>query len=111
MGTLWKVKDYRNSGLGVCQANDENEVICWMAGTKTKMSRDRVSEAHIIAAAPKTAAERDRLKALNADLLDVVKGLVGDIDEKMNAYYECGLDPFFDLKRAQDAISKAEGGD
>jgi hypothetical protein len=59
---------------------------------------------HVRAAAPETEAERDRVKGLNAELLEVGRLLLracdeGDADMAMDGY---------DLLRA--AIAKAEGG-
>ena len=56
------------------------------------------------AAAPKTAAEKDRLKALNAELLAALKGLMGD------AIMDEFLEDYPVIAKAHDAIAKAEGG-
>ena len=63
-----------------------------------------LEDAQLIAAAPETAAERDRLKALNAKLLAAGRLLLracdkGDADMAMDGY---------DLLRA--AIAEAKGG-
>ena len=79
----WKVRDYKNSGLGVCQSIDENEVICWSAGTKREISRDRLSNAQLISASP--------------DLLEAL--------ELVCAYY--GHDDSQAIENARNAISKA----
>ena len=50
------------------------------------------------AAAPETAAERDRLKESNAELLAALKRMIFDWDGEPE-----------DITEAQDAIAKAEG--
>ena len=100
MTESWKVQDYKNSGLGVCQADDENEVICWMAGTKAKMSRDRVAEAELIADAP-------RLKAVNEELLRAMKCIHDRLKPFVVTYqHQSEKDA---LRWAKEAIAKAEG--
>ena len=39
------------------------------------------ANARLIAAAPETAAERDKLKAINAELLDALKGVVENFED------------------------------
>ena len=66
----WIINDLRpsypitilsESGVGICDMLDELDV---------------ESKARLIAAAPDTAAERDRLKALNVELLETVEELL-----------------------------------
>ena len=85
----WKVKDYKNSGLAVCQEIDSQEVICWSAGTKMDMSRDRLANAHLIAAAP------ELLESLK-DVLPTLTNTVGGTATTQH-------------KMAEKAIAKAEG--
>ena len=59
-------------------------------------------DALLVAAAPKTAAERDRLKALNAELLKALKAV--DRQRQRNKPITMG-----DLDMVASAIAKAEG--
>ena len=59
----------------------------------------------LMADAPETAAERDRLKALNAELLEALVGLMAD--EIMDDF----LEDYPVIAKAHDAIAKAEGRD
>ena len=73
---------------------------------------------HLIAAAPDTAAERDRLKAVNADLLAALRLTAGQAlrseipegygPEFRSKEWEAGYDAAISVARA--AIAKAEGG-
>lgn len=71
------------------------------------VNSNRKANARLIAAAPETAAERDRLKALNADLLAALKAIAKTsigIEEKngaLRAWSDC-------CHIAQAAIAKAE---
>ena len=64
---------------------------------------DTLRNARQIAAAPETAAERDRLKELNGELLDALKGALSQID-----YDEFNCDSA-DYRYAKEVIAKAEG--
>lgn len=78
----------------------------------------QVANARLIAAAPETAAERDRLKALNAELLEVLRltadqALRCEIPEGYGPEFrseewDAGYDAAISSARA--AIAKAEGG-
>lgn len=59
------------------------------------------ADAHLIAAAPETAAERDRLKEVNAELLEALKTFPGFTDDVTigDAW----------LEKAWAATAKAEG--
>jgi hypothetical protein len=61
---------------------------------------------HVRAAAPETAAERDRLKALNAELLAALSWFINDID----CIHTVMVDFDTNVERARAAIAKAEGG-
>jgi hypothetical protein len=77
-----------------------------------------LEDAQLIAAAPETAAERDRLKALNAELLEVLRltadqALRCEIPEGYGPEFrseewDAGYDAAISSARA--AIAKAEGG-
>jgi hypothetical protein len=79
---------------------------------------EREANARLIAAAPETAAERDRLKALNAELLEVLRltadqALRCEIPEGYGPEFrseewDAGYDAAISSARA--AISKAKGG-
>jgi hypothetical protein len=60
-----------------------------------------IANARLIAAAPETAAERDRLKAVNADLLAALKDIAdqGYVDEPGTIFQ----------RKARKAIAKAIG--
>ncbi len=60
----------------------------------------------LIAAAPETLAERDRLKAINAELLEALKNLVNDFDKSVITTYKNS----YWVLEAQKAVAKAEGG-
>lgn len=64
---------------------------------------DQEANARLIAAAPETAAERDRLKEINAELLDALTEIVAAADG--NGWKQ--LDATFAAPRA--AIAKAKG--
>jgi hypothetical protein len=69
----------------------------------------REANARLIAAAPETAAERDRLKVVNAELLDALKRLL----EFVVAHTDPTVaTPQFtaEYERSRAAIAKAEGG-
>ena len=78
----------------------------------------REANARLIAAAPETAAERDRLKALNAELLEVLRltadqALRCEIPEGYGPEFrgeewDAGYDAAISSARA--AIAKAKGG-
>lgn len=59
---------------------------------------------HLIAAAPETAAERDRLKEINAELLAALKDLLGDRRNDENGRcLHCGRDNRgYDLEPCSD---------
>lgn len=68
------------------------------------------ANARLIAAAPETAAERDRLKEVNADLLAALKQFRTKV---YNAALISGMDHEWATEacsRADAAIAKAEGG-
>ena len=67
----------------------------------------RQANARLIAAAPETAAERDRLKALCGELLGALKGLRCIIGENHCTCADCRTSK----RVALAAIRKAEGGD
>lgn len=58
--------------------------------------------ARLIAAAPETAAERDKLKASNASLLDALQNLVYGIEHPTSGVYEKAM------PAARDAIALAQ---
>ena len=67
------------------------------------------ANARLIAAAPDTAAERDRLKEVNAELLSALKHLLAFVE----AHTEAGevIPPYtVEHVRARAAIAKAERG-
>jgi hypothetical protein len=69
------------------------------------------ANARLIAAAPETAAERDQLRALNADLLAALRGITSRHVEMVNSG-DCGhwnpeAEPHVIAARA--AIARAEG--
>ncbi|MFN7185458.1 MAG: hypothetical protein ACK5VE_03695 [Alphaproteobacteria bacterium] len=69
-----------------------------------------LANARLIAAAPETAAERDRLKEVNADLLAALKQFRTKV---YNAALISGMDHEWATEacsRADAAIAKAEGG-
>ena len=71
---------------------------------------EREANARLIAAAPDTAAERDRLKAVNADLLSALKLFRTKV---YNAALCSGMDHEWATEAcslADAAIAKAEGG-
>ena len=61
--------------------------------------------AELIAAAPETAAERDRLKEINAELLEAANAAIDAIaDERADAAYKANV-----VSMLRDAIAKATG--
>lgn len=82
---------------------------------------DREDNGRLIAAAPETAAERDRLREVNAELLAALRGMVIDAERQTREFTvhlihcdsnysaepcDCGLESG---QRARAAITKAEG--
>jgi len=63
------------------------------------------ANARLIAAAPETAAERDHLKKINADLLELVKLIDGVQCNLPEWWYKNGYNT-----EIKAAIEKAEGG-
>ena len=72
-----------------------------LGGRRT--GEESAANARLIAAAPETAAERDRLKEINAELLDALTEIVAAADG--NGWKQ--LDATFAAQRA--AIAKATG--
>lgn len=70
------------------------------------------ANASLIAAAPETAAERDRLKAINAEMLEALKALhdrVRQHTSKHNPFdWQSGSDDRAMMEAAVAAIAKAE---
>ena len=46
--------------------------------TFSRLSDEQHANAHMIAAAPETAAERDRLKEINAELLEALQTILNN---------------------------------
>ena len=83
----WLIDDYRGDSEGrssddICAGSyeDHNHIsiaTIWNCGGRGFPSDDEfVANARLIAAAPETAAERDRLREVNADLLAAVDVLL-----------------------------------
>ena len=78
-----------NSNIGIVYPSEDGD-------------EDTLRKARLIALAPATAAERDRLRELNSDLLEAAK--------LAEEYFEViGYQPTNKLKIITDAIRKAEG--
>lgn len=76
----------------------------WVAtGAVKPINCGNQANARLIAAAPETAAERDRLKALNAELLAVLKDLMWRFNDAEPPCNDA------DVAQARAAIAKAEG--
>ena len=75
----------------------------------TSISDEFWANAALLEAAPETAAERDRLKAINADLLEVLKQLAKEHQDLLNEHH--GFYPMGCIDYAFKAIAKAEGGE
>jgi hypothetical protein len=68
-----------------------------------------IANARLIAAAPETAAERDRLRAINADLLAALRNAVRIVDFYMKSLGVEPADIQESLAPARAAIARAEG--
>lgn len=99
----YKVEEYLN-------ASHSNHQRFWSYGVKAGKIRIAVccdvpaskENAHLFAAAPETAAERDRLREVNAELLAALKDMVTSC--------ECASSPKCDhCSKSRAAIAKAEG--
>ena len=69
-------------------------------------SAEMLANAALIAAAPETAAERDRLKEINKELLEALKTMVDTFNPDHQCIYDFGRAKF---NAASAAIAKAEG--
>lgn len=86
----------------------------WVADTCREQDEgteqpEQLANARLIAAAPETAAERDRLKALNAELLAALQAFVTDCDERATGRFH-PMHPTHEIcVAARAAIAKARG--
>ena len=98
----WKLS---MSGLAILDSEFKCEVATTLSPNNTYMPEVNKANAQLIADSSKTAAERDRLKALNAEMLAALKEVLGHTHE----YVEQG-DAY--MPRVQEiieyAIEKAE---
>ena len=69
-----------------------------------KPSEQDASNARLIAAAPETAAERDRLRAVNAELVKVVQAYLSTVENKKSKPDLADVDAM-----ARRALAKAKG--
>ena len=103
----WTAKFGTNNGWDVVAANAKIAIEPWSDGMDGDWNKTSIANARLIAAAPETAAERDRLRAVNADLLAALNGMItlfnesGDVIETDAGHRLC------DAARA--AIARAEG--
>ena len=74
--------------------------------TKTNNVQEYQDFANLFAAAPETAAERDRLKAINAEMLAVLSAVVDDCDHEQDRHNRAR---FHSSRMARAAIAKARG--
>ena len=93
--------------IGIGELNGAGVADCgfgvWRGGSK-----EALANARLIAAAPETAAERDRLREVNAELLAALKALL----EELNLIRAKDTKAVYDSVcrfNAAAAISKAEG--
>ena len=89
--------------------------ICRMIDQVTTDTLEVEANARLIAAAPETAAERDRLKATNADLLAAAEAAVEMLVEYQAFLYANGVlrSPLHQddvLKATREEIARAKGG-
>ena len=93
----------------VFQATNPNMEICQMFHDGTDENETGAANARLIAAAPETAAERDRLREINAELLAALKELSDGMwagDGISNPAV-----PGHQVAKARAAIARAEGED
>ncbi len=104
----YDIREAKENGLLIATVWREDEFIRTSNNTPKQIDQD--ANAKLIAAAPETAAERDRLKAVNAELLEAVltvrKRLVRvcAAGDGMQAFLDAG-----GLRELAAAITKAEG--
>jgi len=70
------------------------------------------ANARLIAAAPETAAERDRMKEINNDLLEALKEVLSEIQAIVDdgTLRECDVNNHLSIIKARAAITKATHG-
>lgn len=73
---------------------------------KTVARTDTAERARLIAAAPETAAERDRLREINAEMLEVLEALLEEADQMGGSVRRVTR---YEVDRARAAIRKARG--
>lgn len=101
----WQVsapEDEYDTWLVLCSAHYEVAHIARRYTNGERNEAIEVENARLIAAAPETAAERDRLKEINAELLAALE----KIAEVCNGY---DLEAGWACKTARAAIAKATG--
>ncbi len=107
----WKVFTTKDGTqvIGIGELNGAGVADCgfgvWRGGSK-----EALANARLIAAAPETAAERDRLREVNAELLAILKRILSAHQTGNNGAIngEATLCRHFEAA-AEDAIAKAEG--
>ena len=112
----WRLDDYRGDSEGrssddICTGSyeDHNHIsiaTIWNCGGRGFPSDDEfVANTRLIAAAPETAAERDRLRGINADLLAALKMADAYFDAREQNSREV---PNMVVRDIRAAIAKAE---
>ena len=94
-----------NSGYVVFEMGDQFQHMENGRGIAAPSYEEQSANARLIAAAPETAAERDRLKEINAELLEAL--------EYLEAVCACKTLPYENhpsMIEARAAIAKAKGG-
>lgn len=97
--------------LGNRSTATDNGLVCTMC--IDRRDDEGAANADLIAAAPDTAAERDRLRAVNADLLAALSCIVLNArlqpDAHMAGTTDCYAIPTDDIEAARAVIAKATG--
>lgn len=102
-GMIWRRHPselYQNGGITAGDRPIATAHIGWVGEDLTGYPVN--ANARLIAAAPETAAERDKLKSINAELLEALQNIVIDYTPKDGSDQRA-------LESAKQAIAKAEG--
>jgi hypothetical protein len=81
-----------------------------IANTRPRSNEQDFNNARLIASAPETAAERDRLKKINAELLEALEACV-EANRRFAEINNSGLAHVLDVadSKARSAIAKTKG--
>lgn len=91
----WVTAGWKNLVINAYQGTpDQCTICCAPGGSRNASIEEMQANARLIAAAPETAAERDRLKAMNAELIESLDWLLqaADTEPSMRTLYKAHLE-------------------